>query len=105
MGAASLKLDYVHESVANIQTFLLHTKYLRKKCGEGCWYRVGARHYVQRRCLFNWYGIQIVIGVAYQLNMERRKARKGCGGRKKKKQGVVKIGKGDWNGVVPIALA
>ena len=53
--------------------------------------------------MFN--AVAIVIGVAYQLNMERRKARKGCGGRKKKKQGGVKIGKGDWNGVVPIALA
>lgn len=41
MGAASLKLDYVHESVANVQTFLLHTKYLRKKCGEGCRWRGG----------------------------------------------------------------
>ena len=58
-----------------------------EKCGEGCWYRVGVRHYVQRRCLFNWYGIQIVIGVAYQLNMERRKARKGCEGRKKRNKG------------------
>lgn len=32
---------------------------------------------MKRRCIFKWYGVQIVIGVAYCLNMERGYA---CGG-------------------------